>query len=119
VLDTIKSLLQLLVTRDLDVGEVADDTGDVRVVLALPSWDDYLRTALDDLIESAAQSPMVLLQARTLLTTLLDAAPPARQPPITRRLHRAEQLGAGNFPLIWHDTTGTARQPSSAADQSA
>ena len=118
VLDTTESLLQVLVSRDLDVAEVADDAGTVRVVLALPSWDDYLRTALDDLLESAAQSPMVLLRARALLTTLLTAAPPARQPPITRRLQRAEQLGAGNFPLIWHDATGTARRPSPAADQS-
>ena len=109
VLDTIESLLQLLVSRDLDVAEVADDAGAVRVVLALPSWDDYLRTGLDDLIESAAQSPMVLLRARALLTTLLNTAPPARQPPITRRLQRAEQLGAGNFPLIWHDATSGGR----------
>jgi len=36
--------------------------GTVRVVLALPSWDDYLRTGLDDLIESASQSPMVLVR---------------------------------------------------------
>ena len=36
VLDTTESLLQLLVSRDLDVAEVADDAGDVRVVLALP-----------------------------------------------------------------------------------
>ena len=118
VLDTIESLLQALVSRDLDVAEVTDDAGTVRVVLALPTWEDYLRTGLDDLIESAAQSPMVLLRARTLLTTLRNAAPPARQPPVTRRLHRAEQLGAGNFPLIWHEATGTARRPSSAADQS-
>jgi uncharacterized membrane protein len=117
VLDTIESLLQALVSRDLDVAEVADDAGAVRVVLALPSWDDYLRTALDDLLESASQSPMVLLRARTLLTTLRNAAPPARQPLITRRLHRAEELGAGNFPLIWHDAAGTARRSSPAADQ--
>ena len=117
VLDTIDSLLQALVSRDLDVAEVTDDAGTVRVVLALPSWDDYLRTGLDDLIESAAQSPMVLLRARTLLTTLLNAAPPARQPPVTRRLHRAEELGAANFPLIWHDATGTAHRSSPAADQ--
>ena len=117
VLDTTESLLQVLVSRDLDVAEIADGTGTVRVVLALPSWDDYLRIALDDLIESAYRSPMVLLRARALLTTLLDAAPPARQPPITRRLHRAEQLGAGNFPVIWHDATGTARRSRSATDQ--
>ena len=114
VLETIESLLQLLVSRDLDVAEVADDAGTVRVVLALPSWDDYLRTALDDLLESAAQSPMVLLRARALLTTLLNAAPPARQPPITRRLQRAEQLGDGNFAVIWHDATGTACPPGPA-----
>src|SRR5271165_6556538 len=105
VLDTIESLLQALVSRDLDVAEVADDAGTVRVVLALPSWDDYLRTGLDDLLESAAQSPMVLLRTRALLTTLLNAAPPARQPPVTRRLQRTEELGAGNFPVIWHDAT--------------
>ena len=105
VLDTIESLLQALVARDLDVAGVADDAGTVRVVLALPSWDDYLRTGLDDLLESAAQSPMVLLWTRALLTTLLNAAPPARQPPITWRLQRTEELGAGNFPVIWHDAT--------------
>jgi hypothetical protein len=60
---------------------------------------------------------MVLLRARALLTTLLTAAPPARQPSITRRLHRADQLGAGNFPVLWHDATGAAGQPSPAADQ--
>jgi hypothetical protein len=32
-------------------------TGTVRVVLALPCWDDCLHTGLDDLIESASQSP--------------------------------------------------------------
>jgi uncharacterized membrane protein len=117
VLDTTESLLQVLVSRDLDVAGIADGAGTVRVVLALPSWDDYLRIALDDLLESAAQSPMVLLRARALLTSLLDAAPPARQPPITRRLHRAEQLGSGNFPVIWHDAADTTRRSSSATDQ--
>ena len=120
VLDTIDSLLQLLAARDLDVAGVTDSAGDVRVVLALPSWDDYLRTGLDDLIESASGSPMVLLRARTLLTTLLNAAPPARRPPVIRRFHRAEQLGAGNFPLIWQGATSgessITQQPTSSSD---
>jgi uncharacterized membrane protein len=103
VLDTMESLLAPLVSRDLDV---ADSAGAVRVVLALPSWDDYLRTGLDDLIESASRSLMVLLRARVLLTSLLNAAPPSRRPPVARRLRRTEELGAGTFPVTWHDATG-------------
>ena len=106
VLDTIQGLLAPLATRDLDVAEIADDAGAVKVVLALPSWDDYLQTAVDDLIESASRSPMVLLRARTLLTGLLNAAPPQRRSSITWRLQRAEELAAGNFPLIWRHVAG-------------
>jgi uncharacterized membrane protein len=105
VLDTIESLLLPLAPRDLDVAEVADDTGTVRVVLALPSWDDYLQIALDDLIESSSQSPMVLLRARAMLTSLLDAAPQERMPPIAWRLRHVEELAASNFPALWRNTT--------------
>ena len=106
VLDTMQGLLLPLVIRDLDVAEVADDAGAVKVVLALPSWDDYLRTALDDLIESGSHSPMVLLQAQALLTGLLNAAPPQRRSSITWRLNRAEELAVGNFPVIWRHAAG-------------
>jgi uncharacterized membrane protein len=107
VLDTMQSLLVPLASRDLDVAEITDDAGAVKVVLALPSWDDYLRIALDDLVEAASRSPMVLLCARALLAGLLDAAPPQRRSSITWRLHRAEELGAGNFPLIWRHAAGS------------
>jgi uncharacterized membrane protein len=106
VLDTIQGLLLPLVTRDLDVAEVADDDGAVKVVLALPCWDDYLCTALDDLIESGSQSPMTLLRAQALLTGLLNVAPPQRRSSITWRLHRAEELAADNFPVIWRHAGG-------------
>ena len=107
VLDTMQSLLAPLASRDLDVAEIADDAGAVKVVLALPSWDDYLRTALDDLIESGSGSPMVLLRARALLAGLLAAAPPQRRSSITWRLHRAEELASGNFPEIWRHVAGS------------
>jgi uncharacterized membrane protein len=106
VLDTIQGILTPLVARDLDVADIADGSGAVRVILALPSWDDYLRTSLDDLIEAAARSPMVLLRARTLLSTLLNSAPPQRRPSISWRLERAQDLIADNFPEIWRDANG-------------
>jgi hypothetical protein len=64
------------------MADVADSAGTVRVMLALPSWDDSLHTDLEDLIESASRFPMVLLRARILLTSLLNAVPPSRQPSI-------------------------------------
>jgi uncharacterized membrane protein len=106
VLDTMQSILSPLATRDLDVAEIADGSGTVRVVLTLPSWDNYLRTGLDDLIESAAHSAMVLLRARTPLTSLRNAAPPQRQPSIAWRLQHVEDLAADNFPLIWRHAGG-------------
>jgi uncharacterized membrane protein len=106
VLDTIQSILGPLVTRDLDVADMADGSGTVRVILALPSWDDYLRTSLDDLVEAGSRSPMVLLRVRTLLTSLLKAAPEQRRPSIAWRLEHAQDLLAGHFPLIWRDAGG-------------
>ena len=50
---------------------------------------------------------MVLVQARALLTGLLNAAPPQRRSPIAWRLHRAEELAAGNFPEIWRHAAGS------------
>ena len=82
VLDTIESLLLLLAARDLDVAGVADEQGTVRAVLVLPSWNDYLQVALDDLIESSSRSAMVLLRARAMLSSLCRAAPPQRTSPI-------------------------------------
>ncbi|MGO9297510.1 MAG: DUF2254 family protein, partial [Streptosporangiaceae bacterium] len=103
VLDTIESLLSPLVSRDLDMAEVADGSGALRVLLMLPSWKDYLRTGLDDLIESGSQSPMLLLRARALLARLLSAAPPRLRSSIAWRLRHVEDLGAGRFPEIWRD----------------
>jgi uncharacterized membrane protein len=115
VLDTMQSILSPLVARDLDVADIADGSGAVRVILALPSWDDYLRTSLDDLVECAAQSPMVLLRARALLLTLLNTAPAQRQPSISWRLEHTQDLLAVNFPAIWRDANGQAATSSPLA----
>ena len=109
MLDTIEGLLQPLVSRDLDVGQIADGDGTLRLVLALPSWDNYLQIGLDDFIESGSPTPMVLLRALARLSSLLSVAPSGRKPPIAWRVRSAEELAAGNFPVLWHNMTGEDR----------
>jgi hypothetical protein len=48
----------------------------------------------------------VLLRAQTLLTSLLNTAPPPRRPSIAWRLEHARDLMAGNFPLLWQHADG-------------
>src|SRR5262249_54960701 len=49
-LDEIDGLLRALVTRDLDIQHVTASDGMVRLTLVLPSWEDYLQVALEEII---------------------------------------------------------------------
>ncbi|MET9891229.1 DUF2254 family protein [Streptomyces sp. NPDC006465] len=75
--------------------EVADRAGVLRVVVPLPAWEDFLRTALDDVIPAARNSPSVLIRLRALLEDLLAAGHDRGQALLTRRLAWVdEELGA-------------------------
>jgi uncharacterized membrane protein len=100
VLDTIQSLLAPLATRDLDVADIADSAGAVKVVLALPSWDDYLRIALEDLIEASSRSPLVLLCARGAARR--PAGRRAAAAPVPGHLAAASHRGARSWQLPAH-----------------
>jgi len=96
-LDGIDSLLGRLATRKLDLGEIADSDGNVRVLLVLPTWDDYLAVGLDEIIGASRQSPNVRVRVAQLLHDLLSIAPDDRQPPVRARL---AQVTGGETPSV-------------------
>lgn len=98
-LDHIEDLLLLLADRELDVGQVHDADGTLRVMVPGPDWDRYVRTALDDVINSAQTVPLALHRIRLLLQHVLDAGPETRRPQLRERLTRVEQLIARCFPV--------------------
>lgn len=84
-MDQIHDLLRRLAT----CGEIptvhADGTGEIRVLLAWPTWDDYVGLAFDELRNWSAPS----LQARRRLQSMLDdlkgVVPPHRRGPLEAR----------------------------------
>ncbi|WP_051814307.1 DUF2254 family protein [Kitasatospora sp. MBT63] len=105
VLDVLDGLLRRLAVADLGRRAVADDRGTVRLLLAGPGWPEFVRTALDDLLRSAAGSPMVLLRSRELLTALRTVAPPDRRPPLETRLRWVDgQLADAHPPFVLEGT---------------
>lgn len=77
-LDATEGLLRTLAARNLRAGDIVDSDGVLRVRLVLPSWEDYLRTAIEDLLPVAARVPMVLERIHVLLTHLVETSPSSR-----------------------------------------
>lgn len=97
-LEQIHDLLRRLAGKELDIGYVADARGRVRLVIPLPTWDDYLRLALDEVIVAASHSPMVLVRLRDLLRGLYDEVPRPRRSPVAERLGLVEDRLRSGFP---------------------
>jgi uncharacterized membrane protein len=85
-LDCEEDLLRLLVGRDLDVGEITGPNGRTRVLLVLPSWEDYVALAIDEIVEAGAGQVRIRRRVARLLRDLLALAPPSRRAPLQVRL---------------------------------
>lgn len=85
-IDSMGGLLRRVVRRDLDIGCFLDASGQERLVLSMPTWDDYLATALDDVTAMPALPPAAATRIEHLLDELRAAAPPARRAALDRRL---------------------------------
>jgi uncharacterized membrane protein len=84
-LDRIASLLRVLATRDLDIENIADGSGTTRVKLVLPTWDDYLAVALDEIIALPGLLPTITRRLTRLLDDIAALAPPGRRPGLDKR----------------------------------
>lgn len=77
-LDQIEDLLLRLGHRDLDIGNYRDAQGALRLVVAFPTWEDFLRLALDETRFCGAESVQVMRRMNALIENLLGTLPPAR-----------------------------------------
>jgi len=85
--DTIEAadgLLRELAKRDIDVHDITDATGQLRIRLQLPEWNDFLLNAVEDLLRPAAAFRMVLVRLRELLEVLAQIAPASAQQELAR-----------------------------------
>jgi uncharacterized membrane protein len=83
-IDTAESLLRAIALRELAVGDVSRD-GELRVSFVLPTWEDYVTLAVDELTE-AAQTKIVRERLQQLFTDLTALVPEERKPPLVARL---------------------------------
>ena len=97
----VHAMLHALIDRDLDIGRVADSSSEVRVLLKVPTWDDYLAIGIDELMPYVGSAPL----ARRRLTEMIDHLV-AEAPPPRRAALEARQLELG-LPSALTDRTMT------------
>jgi uncharacterized membrane protein len=84
--DRLHDCLRQLVTRQFPSGRHHDEHGQLRLVVPIQSWDDYVRLAFEEIRLAGAGSPQVSRRLEAVLLDLMRIAPPERQP-ILREQH--------------------------------
>jgi uncharacterized membrane protein len=102
-LDRLHELYLQVAGHNLANGTIVGPDGHPRLSLMLPSFDDYLRVGLDDLIAAQSTPPLVRTRLSALLEDLHERATPAQRPTVAARLsqlgHRRVSSGSGGAVL--------------------
>jgi uncharacterized membrane protein len=115
-LDEIDTLLSQIIRRDLDVETVNGPDGHPRVQLRLPTWDDYVAVAVDEIIAIASPSSHVRRRVDRLLAALAAIAPNERAEPLLARIQRPQPEREGA--TVREQVGMTQRSSSDAGDAS-
>jgi len=78
-LDQIEDLLVRLGRRRLEIGAFRDASGRLRVLIAFPSWEDFLRLAFDEIRFYGANSVQVMRRMMALISEMISVLPRERQ----------------------------------------
>jgi uncharacterized membrane protein len=84
-IDQIEDLLHRLGRCNLDVGYAEDGSGVVRLIIPMPTWEDYLTLAFDEIRQYGASSVQVMRRLRAALVGLADSVSSAERVDAVRR----------------------------------
>jgi uncharacterized membrane protein len=77
--------------RELDVGRVRDAGGRLRLVMPVPTWNDLVVLALDEIRYCGATSVQVMRRMRALLEDLKEHVRPDRREALEYYLARVDK----------------------------
>jgi uncharacterized membrane protein len=108
-IDQIEDLLRRLGRGDLDAGYARDADGKLRLVYPMPTWEDYLTLAFDEIRQYGAASVQVMRRLRSTLIELAASLTSPERADAVRRYLAHLDLVIERSPLDDHDRI-TARQ---------
>jgi uncharacterized membrane protein len=96
-LDQIEDLMIRIGRRKLSAGRLRDAEGNLRLEFPVPSWEDFLALAFDEIRFYGATSIQVMRRMRALLQDLMEHVPGERRRALERYLARVDKGIQKNF----------------------
>jgi uncharacterized membrane protein len=96
-IDRIHDCLRQLVTRPFPSGQYRDESGRLRLIVPVLSWDGYVELAVEEIRHLAAGSVQVTRRLRGMLEDLMTVAPSERRSALERQLSLLEDLARRSF----------------------
>ena len=97
-IDQLHDLLTHLATRRLDAGLHRDGDGRVRLRIDLPSWDDYVSLAVDEIRHFGEGQIQIARRLRALLEGLQECVPDERRAAVQREMGLLMRTVERSFP---------------------
>jgi uncharacterized membrane protein len=102
-IDQIEDLLRRLGRHDLDTGYASDASGVLRLVFPMPTWEDYLTLAFDEIRQYGIGSVQVMRRLRAALTELSESLTDADRAGAVRSYLKHLDLAIAQSPLDVQD----------------
>ena len=97
-LDQIEDLLLRFGRRHLEIGNHRDRDGKLRLVVPVPTWNDLLLLAFDEICSCGATSMQVMRRMNALVANLIQTVPKERQSALELWATRLEAITRRSFP---------------------
>ena len=102
-IDQIEDLLRRLGRHDLDAGFARDSNGVLRLIVPMPTWEDYLTLAFDEIRQFGASSIQVMRRLRAALTGVAESTTVAARADVVQRYLQHLDLVIARSPLDLED----------------
>ena len=102
-LDQIEDLLIRLGRRRLEIGAFRDGQGKLRLLIAYPTWEDFLLLAFAEILSYGASSVQVMRRMKALVSELTSILPEERRAALVEWRERLQSAVERSF----RDTQGT------------
>ena len=97
-IDAIDCLLTPIAVRDLDIGRTCDEAGQLRVMVRVPSWQEYVDLAIGDVARAGFDKVAVVTRLTQMVDDLITVAPSARHAALRAWRDQLCPVTAGRLP---------------------